>query len=244
MYKSHPKTTIVFALLALSTAFALPAFLPPLPIAQTAVGLHLALLVFAMWMQRIMSAEKTAQTWPSAISFPLTIVAAATALGAAPNDSAADIALRAGGIAALVGLGWAGGIALSNSRPRGWGKTTRRDLVIAALGFTALIAWNHLYQFPDQHGTALLFDLVGMALFWTFPALGKSARQGLAPRAAWAHRVLEACATCIIVSYFVTAYWFVAGQSDTVVAGVMVAAIFAATLVLGLIEDRAQHPFA
>lgn len=167
MYKTYPKTTIVFAVLAMALAFALPAFAQIPAIAQTVGGLHLALLIFAMFVIRSMVANPDDISWPFALSIPLSILAGATALGVSPSDSFGEMAQRIGAIAIPVSAGFMG--AIFAKRPRGWGNMPGRVVIILLAVLAFLIIWNHMFLFPNAQAQALMCSLAIAAILANLP---------------------------------------------------------------------------
>lgn len=238
MLKTNPIFVICTTIALLALAICLPAIEPTPSIAKTAGGLHLALLVLAMVMLRAMVADPEDQTWPAAFAVPLAIVAGAVAMGVSPQDSMGDVARRIAGVSVVVGAGFAG--AMMSQRPRGWPRTSRRDAVIAIIAFAGLLAWNHLVQFPQAQGTALMFDIVGLALAWCYPALDKAGGQNLPRRSVWAHHSLDACATVIITSYLLAPDWFYFDNYNAWVTAGFMATLAIAILAMNVFFQRIE----
>lgn len=169
MYKTHPKTTIVFAVLAVVMAFALPAFAPHPALAQTVGGLHLALLICAIFVIRLMAANPDDRSWPTALAIPLAIAAGATALGVSPEDSFGEVAQRIGAIALPITAGFAG--AIFALRPRGQRNMPCPVVMILLALLVGLIVWNHAFLFPNAQGLALMCSLAFAAIFANLPRL-------------------------------------------------------------------------
>jgi hypothetical protein len=240
MFKTNPIFTIVTIAAVLALAYGMPAFRPLPSIAETAGGLHLALLVLSMMVLRVLIENKPDLTWPEAIGVPLAIIAGAVALGVLPDDSMNEVVHRAGWIAFLVSAGAAG--AAYGQWPQGWGKFSRRDgLICLSLGL-GLLAWNHLYQFPEQAGLAITFDLVGLALLWNIPKFAKTARRNLPQNAAWAHRLAEAACFTLWLGYLFASDWFFYGLYNPALAAVIVISAICATMIMLWFEDRLSSP--
>jgi hypothetical protein len=168
MYKTHPKTTIVAAVLAMALAFALPAFAPISALAQTAGGLHLALLILAMVVIRIMVPSADDTSWPVAVSIYLACLAGITALRVSSDDSFGDVAEHIGGLAFTLSAGFAG--AIFALRPRGWGNMPGRVAVILLSVLAGVMVWNHMFLFPNAQGLALMCSLAFAAILANLPS--------------------------------------------------------------------------
>lgn len=169
MYKTYPKTTIVFAVLAVAIAFALPALAPVPAIAQTAGGLHVALLILAMMLIRSILANPDDHSWPVALSIPLSLLAGATALGVSPSDSLGEVAQHIGAIALPISAGFAGAIFIN--RPRGWGNMPGSVVMILLAVLAGLAVLNHVFLFPNAQGLALMCSLAIAAMLANLPRL-------------------------------------------------------------------------
>jgi len=161
MYQTYPKSSLAMVAAILLAGLALPATLTfPNTVAKTAAGLQIAIFLWALFALRLVLVADQ-QTWRDALGLPLFLLAAASALQYAPQDTVADVVTRTGFVGLLIGAGF--GLALFSLRPKTLGFTINRQFWITLAALCGLIGMNHVYSFPDLPAAALVGDMALLA---------------------------------------------------------------------------------
>lgn len=175
MYVTHPRFSLGFVAAMLIVALVLPAVMTFPFAGETAAGLQIAMMLWVLWVIRLILLTDQ-QTWLDAIRFPVTLLATVAALSFSPQDGAVDVLTRPSFLALIVVP--ATGFALLNRRPKSLGFSVNRNFWLVLAAVALLMAWNHLYIFPQSQGAAVVADLVVIAALANWLAYGNSPSNG------------------------------------------------------------------